>query len=130
MNCNDTHLNAAFEIIKSIFTENHDPDTVPPVVSDMFTALLGWVERDPINPFAGKPPEKRLKQAIPFHKLLLVCKGEGERVVVEHFCQALDSHIERVFGREVDTVRDSEKSFTGTVEFDSLARYMTGKGLN
>ncbi len=125
--CNATHMNGAFEIIRSIFLENHKNGPIPPVISETLDALLLWISKGlSILPTSENSKEKlpydrerRLKQGILFHKLIFVCKGENDRSIVDEYRQGLDEKIEEIFGKYL-------KKYDGAVglRFPYLTRYM------
>lgn len=125
LNCNATHTNGAFEIIRSLLLENHSNDPLR-VMTDFLKELMKWIVRQPASLATGEKPQRRLKQGIIFHELIFFCKGANDRGVVDGFRQQLDEYIESSFGRELDAMEWPMKA----LDFPYLSRYIAWQKLN
>lgn len=129
LDCGTTHTNGAYEIIRSILVENPIDTSVPEIVSKTLDELLEWTSKEPSSSSPSERrscyPEGRLKQAIPFHKLILVCKGDSDRTIIEDYRQRLDKFIRNRLRQELDAV-ETPMRFP---KYPYLTRYIISRGL-
>lgn len=118
LECNTTHTNGAFEIIRSILAETPTTSPIPQIVPDTLDELLKWVSE--CEGTVGDR-ERRLRQATLFHKLILVCKGEEDRRIVGEYREGLENKIKGMFGKEL--VIDP----TASLRFPYLTKYMASR---
>lgn len=124
LECNSTHTKGAFEIIRSIIIETGN-GPIPPIVAETLDELLEWIRKEPSNPHSGEKREGRLRQGIPFHKLIFACRGNDDRRLVDKYRQDLDGYIGSIFEKELSGVDLPIKN----LRFPHLSRYMQWREL-
>ncbi len=91
--CETTNLEGAFEIIRSILLKNPTPSHIPKIVFDTLHELLDWVSDTQVPAFMR---ERRLHRVMIFRGLILFCRGEEERKLVDEFREGLDNQIKDI----------------------------------